>query len=58
MRPFRAFPLSIYKNPLFIVAIIGIVAAIAAPNFLNAPIRAKVTKTQANQKAVVPALKM
>ena len=43
---------------LIVVAIIGILAAIAVPNFLNAQIRAKVAATVSNQKAVVTALEM
>jgi len=43
---------------LIVVAIIGILAAIAVPNFLNAQIRAKVAATESNQKAVVTALEM
>jgi prepilin-type N-terminal cleavage/methylation domain-containing protein len=43
---------------LIVVAIIGILAAIAVPNFLNAQVRAKVAKTEANQKAVATALEM
>ncbi|MBN2326136.1 MAG: prepilin-type N-terminal cleavage/methylation domain-containing protein, partial [Candidatus Omnitrophica bacterium] len=33
---------------LIVVAIIGILAAIAVPNFLNAQIRAKISRTQAD----------
>ncbi len=43
---------------LIVVAIIGILAAIAVPNFLNAQVRAKVAKAVANQKAVATALEM
>ncbi len=43
---------------LIVVAIIGILAAIAVPNFLNAQVRAKVAKIFANQKAVATALEM
>lgn len=38
---------------LIVVAIIGILAAIAVPNFLNAQIRAKVARTQADMKMLV-----
>ncbi len=37
---------------LIVVAIIGILAAIAVPNFLNAQIRAKVAKVVSEQRAV------
>lgn len=43
---------------LIVVAIIGILAAIAVPNFLNAQIRAKVTRTWSDMKAVVLAFEM
>lgn len=43
---------------LIVVAIIGILAAIAVPNFLNAQIRAKVAATEANLRAVVTAMEM
>ena len=41
---------------LIVVAIIGILAAIAVPNFLNAQIRAKISRVQADQKAYSIAL--
>lgn len=41
---------------LIVVAIIGILAAIAVPNFLNAQMRAKIARTQADMKAVSTAL--
>ncbi|MBD3268242.1 prepilin-type N-terminal cleavage/methylation domain-containing protein [bacterium] len=37
---------------LIVVAIIGILAAIAVPNFLNAQIRAKVSRSMADQKTL------
>jgi prepilin-type N-terminal cleavage/methylation domain-containing protein len=43
---------------LIVVAIIGILAAIAVPNFLNAQVRANVAKAVANQKATSTALEM
>lgn len=41
---------------LIVVAIIGILAAIAVPNFLNAQTRAKVTRTWADLKVLTQAL--
>ncbi len=41
---------------LIVVAIIGILAAIAVPNFLNAQIRAKVARAQADMRAISTAL--
>lgn len=41
---------------LIVVAIIGILAAIAVPNFLNAQIRAKIARTHADMKAMSTAL--
>ncbi|RJP32291.1 MAG: prepilin-type N-terminal cleavage/methylation domain-containing protein [Candidatus Omnitrophota bacterium] len=41
---------------LIVVAIIGILAAIAVPNFLNAQMRAKISRVQADMKAVSTAL--
>jgi prepilin-type N-terminal cleavage/methylation domain-containing protein len=43
---------------LIVVAIIGILAAIAVPNFLNAQVRAKVAKVSAEQKSVKDAYLM
>ncbi|MFH1744003.1 MAG: prepilin-type N-terminal cleavage/methylation domain-containing protein [bacterium] len=40
---------------LIVVAIIGILAAIAVPNFLNAQVRAKVVATESNMKTVITA---
>jgi len=41
---------------LIVVAIIGILAAIAIPNFLQAQTRAKVSKVQADHRAIAVAL--
>jgi general secretion pathway protein G len=41
---------------LIVVAIIGILAAIAVPNFLHAQIRAKVARCQADMQAIVTGL--
>ncbi len=41
---------------LIVVAIIGILAAIAVPNFLNAQIRARIARTQADQRSIGTAL--
>ncbi len=41
---------------LIVVAIIGILAAIAVPNFLNAQIRAKVSRAVADQRSISTAL--
>lgn len=43
---------------LIVVAIIGILAAIAVPNFLNAQIRAKVARTKGDLKALATAIDM
>ena len=43
---------------LIVVAIIGILAAIAVPNFLNAQERAKVSRAQADIRTIVSALEM
>lgn len=43
---------------LIVVAIIGILAAIAVPNFLNAQIRAKVARAVSNMKTVSSAMEM
>ena len=40
------------------MAIIGILAAIAVPNFLNAQIRAKVSRTYADERALSTAVEM
>lgn len=41
---------------LIVVAIIGILAAIAVPNFINAQVRAKVARCQADMKSLSTAL--
>ncbi|HOL93441.1 MAG TPA: prepilin-type N-terminal cleavage/methylation domain-containing protein [bacterium] len=41
---------------LIVVAIIGILAAIAVPNFLNAQLRAKVARTQADMRSVATSI--
>jgi len=41
---------------LIVVAIIGILAAIAIPNFLNAQVRAKVARAQADMQAIATGL--
>lgn len=43
---------------LIVVAIIGILAAIAVPNFLNAQMRAKITRVRTDQKGIATALDM
>ncbi len=43
---------------LIVVAIIGILAAIAVPNFLNAQVRAKVSRSQADMRSLSNALEM
>jgi type II secretion system protein G len=43
---------------LIVVAIIGILAAIAVPNFLNAQLRAKVTRAYSDMEALAKALDM
>lgn len=43
---------------LIVVAIIGILAAIAVPNFLQAQVRAKVARTQGTFKMMVTTLEM
>lgn len=43
---------------LIVVAIIGILAAIAVPNFLNAQMKARISRVQADQKALSTALEM
>ncbi|MGI6454361.1 MAG: type IV pilin protein [bacterium] len=41
---------------LIVVAIIGVLAAIAVPNFINAQVRAKVAKSQAEMQTIATAL--
>ena len=43
---------------LIVVAIIGILAAIAVPNFLNAQIRAKIARVQADIRTLGLAIEM
>lgn len=43
---------------LIVVAIIGVLAAIAVPNFLNAQIRAKIARVQSDQNAYSTAMDM
>jgi prepilin-type N-terminal cleavage/methylation domain-containing protein len=43
---------------LIVVAIIGILAAIAVPNFMNAQIRAKIARVESDLKALSTALSM
>lgn len=43
---------------LIVVAIIGILAAIAVPNFLNAQIRAKLARVESDMKSLATALSM
>ncbi|RJP28275.1 MAG: prepilin-type N-terminal cleavage/methylation domain-containing protein [Candidatus Omnitrophota bacterium] len=43
---------------LIVVAIIGILAAIAVPNFLNAQMRAKIAKVEGDFKAIATGLEM
>lgn len=43
---------------LIVVAIIGVLAAIAVPNFLNAQVRAKVANAQADMQTISTALEM
>ncbi len=41
---------------LIVVAIIGILAAIAVPNFLNAQVRAKIARSQADMRSAMTAI--
>lgn len=43
---------------LIVVAIIGILAAIAVPNFLNAQVRAKIARVKADMKAISTGMEM
>ncbi len=55
MRTYRAFTLI---ELLIVVAIIGILAAIAVPNFMNARVRAKIARVQADFKTLTTAQEM
>jgi type II secretion system protein G len=55
MKKFSGFTLI---ELLIVVAIIGILAAIAVPNFLNAQIRAKVSRTMTDIRSIATALEM
>ncbi len=55
MKRFKGFTLI---ELLIVVAIIGILAAIAVPNFLNAQVRAKVSRAVSDMKTLETALEM
>lgn len=55
MKPFQGFTLI---ELLIVVAIIGILTAIAVPNFLNAQTRAKVARVRSDLRSISQALEM
>ncbi|HOJ58948.1 MAG TPA: prepilin-type N-terminal cleavage/methylation domain-containing protein [bacterium] len=58
MIPEKKSPAFTLIELLIVVAIIGVLAAIAVPNFLNAQVRAKVARVKGDLKAVANALEM